>query len=129
MGGKFMAKLGPYFGSHTGAMRIVDFIQVGSGSFTEFADYAVQFSGTLTVPGHEGPFTLKLNLADQSPTSVSGPCKIAISNQSDNAATYVTDGQKLTVTTTLNAAPVDIYASGNGTRVDNVSGYSVSIEP
>ena len=125
-----MAKLGPFFGPHDGQMRIfAGLFQVGSGTFTQFADYQVGFSGTYSFLGQNGAIILQLQLTDANPTSQSGPCSISINNQSDNAATYNVAGQQLSITTTLNSTPVTIYSSQNGTQINNISGHNAWIGP
>ncbi|HEX4410751.1 MAG TPA: hypothetical protein VH206_18425 [Xanthobacteraceae bacterium] len=123
-----MAKLKTYFGPHAGDMKIyLGFFQVGSGSFSFFSDYQSQFSGTYSALGNSGTFAITLNLTDQDAASTSGPCHIMLNAQTDNAATYAVDGDKLSVTTTLNDAPLEIYQSQNGTQVDNISNHNIWI--
>lgn len=123
-----MAKLEPYFGPHTGPMNIwLGIFQVGSGSFPAFSDFQAQFDGSYSAFGQSGTFNMALSLTDRNAASTSGPCQVTLNNQTDNAATYQVSGPKLIVTTTLNDAPLDIYASQNGTQVDNLSGHNIWI--
>ena len=123
-----MAKLETYFGPHTGPMKIyLGIFQVGSGSFSAFSDFQAQFAGSYSALGHSGTFNIGVNLTDQKPENNSGPCEIALNNQTDNAATYQVSGQKLIVATTLNNTPLEIYASQDGTQVDNISDHNIWI--
>lgn len=125
-----MAKLGQYFGAHTGVLKIyVGFFQIGSGTFKTFNDFQTEFTGSYVILGQPGTFTIGIRLTDDDPASSSGPCEITLSNQTDDAATYEISGQKLTFTTKLNDTPIDVYVSKGGTQVDNVSGHNVWIGP
>ena len=57
----------------------------------------------------------------------SGPCTLTLNGKTDKAATYQADSSKLTITTTLNAEPIDIYTKQSGTQVDNISGHNLWI--
>jgi hypothetical protein len=123
-----MSKLGPYFGTHTGALKIyVGFFQIGSGSFNSFGDFEAGFAGSYTVAGQPGTFTIGIKLTDQSPTSSSGHCEVKLNGQTDGAATYQTSGQKLTIVTHLNSTPIEVYASEGGTQVENISNHNIWI--
>jgi hypothetical protein len=125
-----MAKLGPYFGTHTGNLIIhAGPFQVGSGHFTTFSDFEAGFAGTYSFLGQNGTLMLNIKLTDNNPASTTGPCSVTLNAATDNAGIYSADGQKLTLTTTLNNTPVQIYASGGGTQIDNISGHNVWIAP
>lgn len=125
-----MAKLGGFFGPHSGALRIfLGFFDIGSGMFGSFSDFAAKFAGSYDAMGQSGTFTINVALTDQNPTSPSGPCTITLNGKTDSAATYQTNGAKLTVTSTLNGAPLDIYPSQNGTQIDNISDHNIWIGP
>jgi hypothetical protein len=125
-----MAKLGGFFGPHDGELKIYlgDF-DIGSGAFGAFSDFAAKFAGSYDALGQSGTFTINVALTDQNPTSTSGPCTITLNDKTDSAAKYQANGQKLTVTTTLNDAPFDIYPSQNGTQIDNISDHNIWIGP
>lgn len=123
-----MEKLDPYFGTHAGNLNIyLAHFPVGSGSFGTFTDYLVQFAGSYSTIFSSGNFAIAIGLIDQNPASSSGPCKVTLNSQTDNAAIYSTNGQKLTITTSLNTTPFDFYVSQGGTQVDNVAGHSIWI--
>lgn len=125
-----MAKLEPYFGPHTGALRIfVGIFQVGSGDFPTFTDYQAAFVGSYSAFGQSGTFTISIALTDQNPSSTSGPCQIILNGKTDKAAKYQVNGPKLTITTVLAETPLNIYPNQNGTQVDNISGHSIWIGP
>jgi monoamine oxidase len=133
VGGRFLreervAKLGQFFGPHSGTLKIyLAHFPVGSGSFNAFGDFVAEFSGSYSTIFASGNFTIAVSLTDQSPTSSSGPCRLTLNDQTDNAATYAVGGAKLTITTSLNSTPFDIYVSQGGTQVDNVSGHNIWI--
>ena len=123
-----MATLDPFFGPHTGLMKIwLGFFEVGSGNFLAFANYQTQFDGTYSALGQSGTFKIGVTLTDQNAASASGPCQVTLNNNTDNAATYQVSAAKLVVTTTLNDVPLEIYPSQNGTQVDNISGHNIWI--
>jgi hypothetical protein len=123
-----MAKLDPYFGPHTGNQKIwVGFFSVGTGTFTQFSDFQAAFDGSYSAFGQSGTFDIQLALTDKNAGAQSGPCTITLNGKTDNAATYQADSEKLTITTTLNAEPIDIYTKQNGTQVDNISGHNLWI--
>jgi hypothetical protein len=123
-----MAKLQPYFGPHAGTLKIyVASFDVGSGSFSAFADFQAAFAGSYDFLGQSGNFTIAINLSDQNGTSTSGPCQLTLNGQTDNTAMYKVNGKKLTFTTSLNDTPLDIYVKQKGTQVDNISGHNIWI--
>ncbi len=123
-----MATLDPYFGKHTGACKIyLSSYSVGSGNFQTFTSTQMDFAGSYQVFLISGNFTIEIKLTDNNPAAASGPCEITLNGQTDSAATYQVNGQKLTFTTNLNPTPIDIYASQGGTQVDNVSGHDLWI--
>ncbi len=125
-----MAKLGPYFGGHTGTLKIyVGFFPVGSGQFAAFSDYQAKFKGSYQFAGQSGTFSIEIKLTDQNAQSATGPCSINLNGNADNAATYQTSNGKLTVTTALNAAAMDIHVKDGGTQVDNISGHNIWFGP
>ena len=125
-----MAKLGGFFGPHNGALKIYVWSwQIGSGSFGAFSDFDCQFAGSYNAMGQSGTLKLGLVLTDRNPTSASGPCTVTLNDRADSTATYQTSGNKLTITTTLNNAPLAIYVSQNGTQIDNISDHNVWIGP
>jgi hypothetical protein len=67
-----MAKLGQYFGPHTGSRNIyLGIFQVGSGSFPKFGDFQAEFDGSYSALGHSGTFKIGLNLTDHNAASTS----------------------------------------------------------
>ena len=123
-----MAKLGTYFGTHDGDMKLyVGMFQVGSGRFNAFSDFQSEFAGTYSAFGQAGQFTIDVRLTDSSATNTSGPCTIVLNGATDAAARYQVNGQKLTIATTLNNAPIDIYVKQGGTQVDDISGHNLWI--
>lgn len=125
-----MAKLGGFFGPHNGQMKIyVSFFNVGSGTFGTFTDFDANFAGTYDFMGQLGKFAINVALTDQNPASGSGPCTVTLNDKTDGAARYQTNGQKLTITTKLNDAPLDIYPGEGGTQIDNISDHNIWIGP
>jgi len=125
-----MAKLGGYFGPHTGQLKIDLWSwQVGSGAFGAFGDFNCKFTGSYSALGQSGTLILGLALTDQNPASASGPCTVTLNDKTDSAARYQANGEKLTITTTLNTTPLDIYPSQGGTQIDNISNHNVWIGP
>ena len=123
-----MAKLGAFFGTHTGSLKIyVGLFQVGAGSFTAFNDLEVDFAGSYEAFGQAGTFTIRIQLADGSPAAASGACQVTMNTTTDTAAKYHAKGKKLTITTTLNQTPIAIYGSQGGTQIDGVSGHNLWI--
>jgi hypothetical protein len=123
-----MTTLVPFFGPHTGPMKIwVGIFEVGKGNFPTFGNYQAQFAGSYSAFGHSGTFKIGVTLTDQNTASASGPCHVTLNSKTDNAATYQVNAAKLVVTTTLNDAPLEIYPSQNGTQVDNISGHNIWI--
>jgi len=123
-----MATLGPYFGTHTGDLKIyIGIFQIGSGSFVSFDDFNAKFTGSYEVVGRPGTFTIAITLSDANPAGSSGSCEITLNEETDNATTYRVDGQKLTFTTRLNDTPVAVYSSQGGTQIDGISGHNVWI--
>ncbi len=125
-----MAKLDPYFGPHAGSLKIyVGIFSIGTGDFTAFSDFQAAFAGSYSAFGQSGTFAIAIGLTDQNPASTSGACQVTLNGKSDSAAKYQVNAQKLTITTALNDAPLDIYTNQNGTQVDNISGHSIWIGP
>jgi hypothetical protein len=116
-----------FFGDHTGTLKIyVAIFPVGWGSFTSFTADQATFSGSYNAFGQSGTFTISVqSLTAQSASS--GTCKLTLNGTTDNAAKYQVNGSKLTLTTTLNSTPVDIYPSQGGTQVDGISGHNLWI--
>ena len=116
-----------FFGGHSGTLSIyVGVFSVGSGTFTTFTAGQATFSGSYNAFGQSGTFTISIQpLTAQSNSS--GTCQLTLNGTADNAAKYQIDGNKLTLTTTLNPGPVDIYPSQGGTQIDGVSGHSLWI--
>jgi hypothetical protein len=129
-----VAKLGGFFGPHDGRLKIYwGDLDIGSGAFGAFSDFAAKFAGSYDALGQSGTFTISIALTDQNPASAFGPCTITLNDKTDGAATYQASGQKLTVTTTLNDAPLEIYPNQNGTQsgtqIDNISDYNIWVGP
>jgi len=125
-----MAKLGGFFGPHNGTLNIwVGIMDIGKGTFGAFADFNANFTGSYDFMGQTGKVALGISLTDQNPTSGSGPCKVTLNDKTDSAAKYQSNGQKLTITTTLNGVPLDIYPRQGGTQIDNISGHNLWIGP
>jgi hypothetical protein len=116
-----------FFGGHSGTLSIyVGVFSVGSGNFTTFTAAQATFSGSYNAFGQSGAFTISVEpLTAQSNSS--GTCKLTLNATTDNAATYQINGNKLTVATTLNRTPVDIYPSQGGTQIDGISGHNLWI--
>lgn len=125
-----MAKLGGFFGPHNGSLKIYVWNwPIGSGTFNAFNDFDCKFAGSYNAMGQSGTLVLGLVLTDRNPTSASGPCTVTLNDRTDSAARYQSSGQKLTITTTLNGSPLDIYPSESGTQIDNISDHNVWIGP
>jgi hypothetical protein len=123
-----MATLPPFFGNHTGMLKIyVSVFAVGSGNFAIFDNEQVKFAGSYTFFTQDGAIALGLKLTDNNPAATTGTCAITLNSQTDNAATYQVVGEKLSITTTLNDGAVQVYSSQNGTQIDGVSGHNVWI--
>jgi hypothetical protein len=123
-----MAKLGQYFGPHTGNRKIyLGIFQVGSGSFPNFSDFHAEFDGSYSALGHSGTFKIGLNLTDNNAGSTSGPCQVTLNGKTDNAASYKVNAPKLVIKTSLNDSPLEIYKSQNGTQVDHISDHNIWI--
>jgi len=123
-----MAQLDPYFGHHAGNLKIyVGIFDVGKGTFPAFAQFDATFDGSYSAFGQSGTFDIKLLLTDKDAGATKGPCTITLNGKTDSAATYDADGTTLTITTTLNDAPIQIYRSQNGTQVDAISGHNLWI--
>jgi hypothetical protein len=123
-----MSTLNPYFGPHSGMLKIwLGIFQVGTGTFAAFSSFLADFSGSYSALGHSGTFAIEINLTDQNNSSAAGPCQIKLNGQTDANATYQIANQKLIITTALNSTPIDIYPSNNGTQVDNISGHNIWI--
>ena|ERR1051325_996605 len=123
-----MAQLDPYFGPHAGNLKIyVGFFNVGNGTFPAFAPFEATFDGSYSAFGQSGTFDIKLLLSDQNAGATKGPCTITLNGKTDSAAQYQADGSKLTITTALNDAPIEIYRSQNGTQVNGISGHNLWI--
>jgi hypothetical protein len=123
-----MIKLDIYFGSHTGSMKIYfGIFQIGLGTFTVFNNSEIDFSGSYRTLGQVGTFSIGIQLTNGNPTAASGPCKVMLNGDTDAAAKYRVNGQKLTITTKLNPAPVTIYPSQGGTQVEGISGHNLWI--
>ncbi|TMI99149.1 MAG: hypothetical protein E6G97_23620 [Alphaproteobacteria bacterium] len=123
-----MAQLNPYFGPHTGTLKIyVGIFRVGQGSFEDFKQFQTSFDGSYNAFGQSGTFDIKLLLSDQNAGAAHGPCAITLNGKTDSAAQYQTDNEKLTITTALNDTPIVIYRSQNGTQVDGISGHNLWI--
>ncbi len=107
-----MAKIAPYFGPHSGPLKIwLGIFQIGSGNFTAFSDFQADFAGTYSALGHSGRFAIKIALTDQNTASTSGACHIVLNGRTDNTATYEADGAKLTVKTVLNDTPLTFMSA------------------
>ncbi len=125
-----MAKLVGFFGPHNGQLKIYVWNwQIGSGAFSAFSDFDCKFAGSYSAVGQSGTFAIGIVLTDQNPASGSGPCTVTLNDKIDSAASYQTNGQKLTITTKLNDAPLDIYPGEGGTQIDNISDHNIWIGP
>jgi hypothetical protein len=123
-----MAKLDSYFGPHAGKQKIyVGIFSVGNGTFKQFSDFDATFDGSYSAFGQSGTFDIQLALSDKNPGAQSGPCTITLNGKTDSAAKYQAHSGKLTITTALNAVPIDIYTSQGGTQVDHISGHNLWI--
>jgi len=123
-----MAQLDPYFGPHTGELKIyVGIFPVGQGSFPDFAQFQASFDGSYSAFGQSGTFDIKLLLSDKNAGAAKGPCAITLNGKTDGAAQYQADNEKLTIATVLNDTPIVIYRSQNGTQVDGISGHNLWI--
>jgi hypothetical protein len=123
-----MATLDANFGPHAGNLKIyVGFFNVGKGTFPAFGQFEATFDGSYSAFGQSGTFDIKLLLSDKNAGAPNGPCAITLNGKTDGAAQYQADGSKLTITTTLNDAPIEIYRSQNGTQVDGISGHNLWI--
>src|SRR5215471_10532379 len=123
-----MAKLGMYFGTHAGSLKIyVGIFQVGSGTFTVFNNSEVDFTGSYEAFGQAGTFAIRIRLSGGSPAATSGPCEVTLNASTDAVAKYQVDGTKLTIATKLNPTPVAIYGSQGGTQIDGISGHNLWI--
>jgi hypothetical protein len=79
--------------------------------------------------GQSGTFAIAVALTDQNPANASGPCTVTLNGKTDSAAKYQTNGPKLTITTTLNDAPLDIFSGEGGTQINNISDHNIWIGP
>src|SRR5215469_12147605 len=123
-----MAKLGAYFGTHAGTLKIyVGLFPVGSGTFTVFNDSEVDFSGSYQVFGQAGTFSIRVRLTDGNAAATSGKCAVTLNASTDAAAKYQVDGTNLTIATALNQTPVAIYGNQGGTQIDGISGHNLWI--
>jgi hypothetical protein len=123
-----MAKLGTYFGTHAGTLKIyVGFFEVGSGTFSVFNDAEVDFAGSYQTFAQSGTFAIRIRLTDNDPAAISGSCEVTLNEDVDDAAKYEVHGAKLTVATTLNPTPVRVYRNQGGTQIDGVSGHDLWI--
>jgi hypothetical protein len=123
-----MATLDPYFGKHTGTLKILlGQSPVGTGTFGTFNSSQAAFAGTYQVFWYSGTLSIAIKLGGSNPAAAAGPCEITLNGKTDNAATFQVNGSKLILTTALNSTPIDVYPSNGGTQVDNVSGHDVWI--
>jgi len=123
-----MARLGQYFGPHTGRRKLyLGIFPVGSGSFPNFSDFEAEFDGSYSAFGHSGTFKIGLKLTDQNAGSTSGPCQVTLNGKTDKTASYKVAAQKLIIKTSLNDSQLQIYKSQNGTQVDHISDHNIWI--
>lgn len=123
-----MAKLTKFIGPHDGQLKIyVGMWNVGSGRFKSCKDFELEFSGSYQAFGQSGEFAIAIQLTDQNPQSSSGPCSVTLNGTTDTDAEYSVAGERLTITTALNNAPIDLYVKQTGTQVDNISGHNLWI--
>lgn len=118
-----MATLSDFLGPHAGNMRIFIYMgpicpEVGSGSFTEVSDFVARFAGTYDYLSLKGKVNVAVELKDHDPKAPTGPCSITVMEKTDRAASYRVQGDKLVVTTTLNAKPIEVYVYKKGTEFD-----------
>ena len=129
-GEKPIASLGSYFGNHAGDMAIwVAPFRVGKGRFQTFTDFQAAFTGSYAFLGQHGTLAITVKLTDEKPEQSTGPCQLTLNDKTDDAAKYSIVGQKIVLTTKLNATPVDIYKNQGGTQIDNISNHNVWIGP
>ena len=119
-----MATLDPFAGNHSGPMQIWVYgwinNYVGTGNFTIFDSFRAVFSGHYDYLGFSGDLTVSLELTDHEANAPSGPCTITLLGNTDPNATYQVNGQNLTITTTLNPTPFNIYSYKGGTEFDDL---------
>ena len=68
--------------------------------------------------GFKGSVTVALELKDRNASAPSGPCSITIMQNKDDSARYAVQGDKMVVTSSLNANPIEIYFYKGGSEFD-----------
>ena len=116
-----MATLYPYIseGAHAGqkaqlkAHKFV-WIPVGEGTVAALSDFEVDIAGQLQLVVYNGDLRIHLQLLDEDPEAVSGPCMLQLNAHVDDKASYQVDDGALTVS----AAIADKKATVSLSRCD-----------
>lgn len=133
-----MATLDSFAGPHSGKMQIYVYgwinNYVGTGAFTTFDTFQAAFSGHYDYLGFKGEITVSLELTDRNPAATYGPCTVTLLGNTDHNASYQVNGQYLTIDTTLNSKPFNIYSRAGGTEfadldIPNVGSAGIWIGP
>ncbi len=118
-----MAKISPYIseGLQVGQpaeLKIHTFRwrTVGSGKIMALSDYELELDGRVELNVYKGDLKIHLALLDQDAAATTGPCKIEANALVDEAATYSTDGEDLTITANLDGQDVKVVVSRSGNK-------------
>jgi len=118
-----MATLHPPFnglsaGKHDLQASLLGWHSIGSCTVTVNDPFHFAASGSYNALGHKGTFDLRLNLTDEDPAALSGPCTITNAGQTFNGA-YSRSGTEISfaakdhsVTTSPDGQNVILHVSG-----------------
>lgn len=118
-----MATLYPYVSEGARAdqpadMKIRKFvwIPVGKGKIVTLSDYEVDIDGQVDLVVYKGNLRIYLQLLDQDPDAVAGPCRLQFNSHVDENASYQIDQQSLKVSAAMKgkAATVGLSRDNNG---------------
>ena len=137
-----MATLYPYIseGAHAGqkaqlkAHKFV-WIPVGKGTVAALSDFEVDIDGRVQLVVYNGDLRIRLQLLDEDPEAVSGPCILQLNAHVDDKASYQVDDGALTVSAAIadKQATVSLSRCDDGEQTECImTGYldiTVHLEP
>ena len=130
-----MATISPYVANNlvngtdlTLRVRKFIWLTVGMGVLKALSDYEVAVNGRISFLGFKGELDVLIQLLDQDPSAISGPCLMQLNILRDENATYVAQNGLLTVDAILGGERQRVYLSqyddGRQTRCRLVGYYN-----
>lgn len=95
-------------------------VKAGQGVVKSYSDQEVNIAGSISILGYSGDLNIRLQLTDQDPMAVSGPCVLQLNTYLDEKARYEAKNGMLTVYAVLGSKEqnISILPCNNGEQTE-----------